>query len=522
MPLWPSSRHRKIETAGVRGVPAIEKKQMDLKPQARILENAYSSSNTLTQTCNLVSQPYAILERVINGSNVTFVLLGYSTDNLTAVFQGLLNNSSSNNNTQMNNGTTRRLGAKTYENNVETTLAWQVPHNAASGDHRVLINMMPSSGSNLLYGSSNNVQLNSLFNLSDQTAAAAKSHGIFVGQECQCASISGFYCPTGTAYCSVVLPHVANTIGDFVSSTTSSSSSFVPIVTCTGPRQDDFMRYVFPMEAFLLLLFTILLFFSVQGKYARGFLRKVICLCDRDLFNRQLSLDFDRIVELSNQRLEIIQRMRMQSTPAYFAYNPNNELAFLHPDIHPVYISYLTSQRLERQRQAQQQQRPSEITVSTTRHGPREVVLRTRRYRQPKNHWSRYGPDNAKSTLVKTNDNPLNENDEGSELSTDDDSSTDGMPCCSICLVNYRQGDRITNLDCGHVYHVDCIKSWIVRKNHCPLCKVRFATRPQGESDEANANDNDEAQRNANNEHTRQENNENGDQSTSVAAAAGG
>lgn len=508
MPVWSSLRHRRIETASAPEVTAIERKQMDLKPHGRVLENAFSSSNTLTQTCNLVSQPYAILERVINGSNVSFLLLGYSTDNLTAVFQGLLNSSNSNNNTQMNNGTTRRLRAKSHENNFETTLAWQVPRNAASGNHRVLINMMSSSGSNLFYGNTQSVPLNSLFNISDQTAAAAKSHGIFVGQECQCANISGFYCPTGTAYCSAVLPHVVNTIGDFLYSTPSSStSSFVPLVTCVGPRQDDFMRYVFPMEAFLLLLFTFLLFFSVQGKYAREYLQKLVCLCDRERFNRLLSLDLERIVELSNQRLEIIRRLRTQSTPAYFAYNPNNELAFLHPEIHPVYISYLTHHRLERERQAQQQQRPSEMRLSTTRHGPREVVLRTRRYRQPKNQWSRHGSDNAKLTLVETNDDPSHEHDKGSGFPADDDSSTDDLPCCSICLIHYNQGDRITNLECGHVYHVECIKSWIVRKNHCPLCKARFATRPQGEPDEANANDQNDAPMNANNDQTRREDN---------------
>ena len=48
----------------------------------------------------------------------------------------------------------------------------------------------------------------------------------------------------------------------------------------------------------------------------------------------------------------------------------------------------------------------------------------------------------------------------------------DDMDCvkCAICLSTVQKGDRIGDIPCGHIYCVDCLKDWLKRKNHCPLC----------------------------------------------------
>ncbi|KAJ6833798.1 E3 ubiquitin-protein ligase Arkadia-like [Iris pallida] len=43
---------------------------------------------------------------------------------------------------------------------------------------------------------------------------------------------------------------------------------------------------------------------------------------------------------------------------------------------------------------------------------------------------------------------------------------------CVICLVGYEEQERIGTLDCGHCYHADCIKEWLLIKNQCPICKA--------------------------------------------------
>ena len=42
---------------------------------------------------------------------------------------------------------------------------------------------------------------------------------------------------------------------------------------------------------------------------------------------------------------------------------------------------------------------------------------------------------------------------------------------CSICLENYKRGDKITYLPCFHLYHSKCIKKWLKCSKKCPLCK---------------------------------------------------
>ncbi|XP_010473696.1 PREDICTED: E3 ubiquitin ligase BIG BROTHER-related-like [Camelina sativa] len=43
---------------------------------------------------------------------------------------------------------------------------------------------------------------------------------------------------------------------------------------------------------------------------------------------------------------------------------------------------------------------------------------------------------------------------------------------CSICLVDYENGDKITTLPCNHIYHKDCISQWLKQNKVCCVCKA--------------------------------------------------
>ena len=45
---------------------------------------------------------------------------------------------------------------------------------------------------------------------------------------------------------------------------------------------------------------------------------------------------------------------------------------------------------------------------------------------------------------------------------------------CIICLSNFDIGDNVTSLPCLHMFHTECIKSWLQSKNHCPVCKLNI------------------------------------------------
>ncbi|KAK6929210.1 Zinc finger, RING-type [Dillenia turbinata] len=44
---------------------------------------------------------------------------------------------------------------------------------------------------------------------------------------------------------------------------------------------------------------------------------------------------------------------------------------------------------------------------------------------------------------------------------------------CAICLEVYKKNEAVGTLkNCGHNYHVGCIKQWLLLKNVCPICKA--------------------------------------------------
>ena len=45
---------------------------------------------------------------------------------------------------------------------------------------------------------------------------------------------------------------------------------------------------------------------------------------------------------------------------------------------------------------------------------------------------------------------------------------------CSICLDDFKVGDKICYLPCFHFYHAECIKKWVHNSNKCPVCNYEM------------------------------------------------
>lgn len=43
-------------------------------------------------------------------------------------------------------------------------------------------------------------------------------------------------------------------------------------------------------------------------------------------------------------------------------------------------------------------------------------------------------------------------------------------PRCVICMMDFEYGDPIRFLPCLHIYHLDCIDTWLMRSFTCPSC----------------------------------------------------
>jgi hypothetical protein len=45
---------------------------------------------------------------------------------------------------------------------------------------------------------------------------------------------------------------------------------------------------------------------------------------------------------------------------------------------------------------------------------------------------------------------------------------------CTICLENYQDGDDFIALPCIHIFHANCIKTWLNNNSTCPICKNKI------------------------------------------------
>lgn len=45
---------------------------------------------------------------------------------------------------------------------------------------------------------------------------------------------------------------------------------------------------------------------------------------------------------------------------------------------------------------------------------------------------------------------------------------------CIICLNDYIENNKYSELYCGHTYHTSCIKKWMNYREVCPLCNIKL------------------------------------------------
>jgi len=46
---------------------------------------------------------------------------------------------------------------------------------------------------------------------------------------------------------------------------------------------------------------------------------------------------------------------------------------------------------------------------------------------------------------------------------------------CHICLDEFTQEIKVRQLKCNHIFHIDCIDTWLLKENYkCPVCRSSF------------------------------------------------
>ena len=102
-----------------------------------------------------------------------------------------------------------------------------------------------------------------------------------------------------------------------------------------------------------------------------------------------------------------------------------------------------------------------------------------------------------------------NNNKSGKKCKRQVSSSAYDIDNCVICLEDFNNGDKLTVLPCGHEFHKQCIRPWLLtRSTLCPICKMSVVKKDVDDDaiigddneNESNGTDDIESQSTASNE----------------------
>lgn len=51
---------------------------------------------------------------------------------------------------------------------------------------------------------------------------------------------------------------------------------------------------------------------------------------------------------------------------------------------------------------------------------------------------------------------------------SEDSEGTQAERQCAICLNELKEGERVANMKCKHVFHSGCLEQWLEKRKQCP------------------------------------------------------
>jgi hypothetical protein len=260
--------------------------------------------------------------------------------------------------------------------------------------------------------------------LADQPRSLQEGNESFYMRECSC-PYQGRY--EESVYCPLVV--------GFCGAYRGSSYEDSPLGCLTNTRSSEFVNTVFLVIVVWFFILASCLVFSVPGRH---FFSCLIASCipgwNRFHANRMLRRDPEQAQYLIRRNLhhrrQVLEHRLRSIAPELVATATANE--HLVRSIAPE-LAIMTNDNLIANMHRQEKV-------------PTSLSLKTRIYK-------------LKEPVEKVE--PGLENIEDAE-----DLDTN----CIICFQALDDGDRVGDLACDHTFHVDCLKSWLKRRNVCPLC----------------------------------------------------
>lgn len=236
-----------------------------------------------------------------------------------------------------------------------------------------------------------------------------------------------------------------------------------------------FVRGFWPVAIFWLLALLYGVFFTEPGGSFRDYLRRTVCLkCANGSTEQLLRRDVDRLVQAQPERAvflyrQALSRQRRESTREQRGARRAGLLHLLYttPDDLPVQAAPAASAH-----------HPERVTVRT-------LALKTKVFGNARSDDAAeqpVGPTQIQRSHVPYSVQgptwlPSQFTREHVTLDEMDGELEQGVRC-AICLDRLEQGDVIGDIPCEHVFHKDCLKDWLKKKNRCPLCQRSEVASP--------------------------------------------
>lgn len=422
-----------------------------------------SGSNNFRWYCHLNNEP--IVELRWDAEENTYVVWdGLPSDDDIAPFD--------------TNGDERRLNGNDFENDFEDQDGEFSLSNLRGGTLDIISNQraaVSAVSSRYLQANRTNEMRNANKHPSQDLS---QQHPKMLVRRCPCWNPNGlqdrdFYCPISNTHCG---------LGAGWTSTSDSPSSFVyEDPGCLNvERQRSFARNVWPIVTVWYLAMFLCLFLTRPGRHILG-------LCISKVWPQWNVYATDRII---NQNPEYANRVVFRRMASRSAASNANRLSYAGFEV-TFELSPMPPQNSSGE----------------------EFLLRTKTFRTEKETTDAESEEdtaddsaedsrnNAKAlSTTESDEESTKENDGASTVNaaSETESVADGEGCnhadgdasqacvaCTICHLDLEDGDRVGDLPCGHTFHIDCLKSWIARRNVCPLCLAENIATPRRDPSEA-------------------------------------
>jgi hypothetical protein len=249
-----------------------------------------------------------------------------------------------------------------------------------------------------------------------------------------------------------------------------------------------FVRGFWPVALFWLLALCYGIFFTEPGGSFRDFVRRTCCLtCANKSSEELLRQDVDRLVVAQPERAVFLYRKALLRQRRFS--DRQEQLAQLgrHPrmpsDGLPTPDSLPVASPVAVEAAAAAHHDPELATVRT-------LKLKTKVFMNPSSDDAAQqqpaGPiqiqrSHVPQSTLSPNWLPSQFTREHVTLDEMDDELEQGVRC-AICLDRLAQGDVVGDIPCEHVFHKDCLKDWLRKKNRCPLCQRDGVATPNFQS----------------------------------------